>query len=466
MDNNFENVELESVVNAPVFCGVSEGANVQAGAMETMIGVVSDTVDAEGSVIADVSEKTEASNIIPNEVKHVVGDIIIPTELLRYMVLQARKIGVADYINPISEIVNIIADENGIVVRASSGVGKQDYECIDRSYSFDKRLAVSLDIVKFSQYISFEKNKEVLLDCVKSEDGRDVLVVQTASGSRKFPQVLDGTTGLPLETKIHLPVNYEDMQPVNYTQFKKLFAVSSSVLGFTKDIKDEHIDSKTFEGMYWGDDIVIVTDGNTMMIQPNDSNFNSKIFFIDRDFCKYLSEIRFNESTFRVGVTEANGDVIGLTFSDGMTTLCGSIALNQGFAKAVEAAKMYWALNGGGIYKIKFKKDDLLFAIKYVTMAIPPIKGFMDKLIFNIAKANMTVKCLDDSAIQSLNIDNPSEYLTSEPICLSASKLDKILSPLKYDDLELIVNKNQSNYVILGCDSFRCVISTMMKDGD
>jgi len=456
MDNNENNMN-EFVVNEPIFGGAPK--SVEVGSFDDEENI--EEVEMEEEVVEPIQETDEviSNRKIDDEIKYVKGDIIVPTELLRSMVAQARKVGVANNLYPISEVLNLIIDENGIIVRSSSGLGKQDYECIDRRYSFDKKLSVALDIVRFSKYLSVERSKELLLDYSSTSDGRGVLVVKTSSGSRNFPQRINEATGTPIENEIHMSFDYNNMRPVNYANFKRIFSTNSAVREFTKHLKGPFT---RLQGMYWGDDIIVATDGYIMMIQPNETNFNDKIFFIGNEFCKLLSELTFNEDSFRVGVTEKNGEVVGVTFSDGMATICGNVTLESDFP--VEPSKNYWSMDGDNIYKIKLNKDDFTYAVKSIMSSVPSIGRYVDSLSILVSGNELTVKCSDDSAQEICNVDNQKGYVTSEPIMLSASRLNKIISSLNFENIELIVNVLAKNYIIIGCDSFRCVITTLVNN--
>lgn len=380
----------------------------------------------------------------------IKGDITVPTILLREMTSQARKVGVSNNMQPLSEVLNLIINENGITMRATSGKGKQDIEIVDNKYVFTSSLNVSLDIKVFSEYLNVARSEVLTLKFVESEN---TLYITTDNGERKFAQRVDGSTHQPVVHELHYPIAYDDMIPVNYERLKTLLALNSSARDLATKSFYEYL-----KGMYCGEDIVVSSDGNIMTIQPNQTEFNNKIFFLNNDVCKLISELAFDSSKFRIGFTEANGFLAGITISDGRITICGPIDINESFP--VEVARNFWTSNGF-IQGVTVETKAFLDVIKSVIPFIPVMGEDLDKLIIDIKDDEMIVKCSDNTAREVLAINNTANYATTKSIILPASKLDKLVQTIQADTFELMIDAQVDNYICLSYDNLRSIVTTL-----
>lgn len=410
------------------------------------------SVQTEAQVQSAVPPVPPEDNSESKEPIVLNDDITVPTILLRDMVAQARKVGISNNLQPLSEILNLIIDENGITMKATSGKGRPDFMCTDKKYVSTTKIAVSLDIRVFGEYLNAEKNNTVTLKFIESEG---VLYITTDTGVRKFPQRMDESTHQPIVHKLQFPYNYDDMMNVDYTKLRALLDLSSSA----RDLANTLNSYPYLQGLYCGDDIVVASDGNVMTIQPNQTEFKNEIFFLNNDMCKLITDIHFEQSKFKVGITKVNGFVAGITISDGRTTICGPITVDANFP--VSAAKEFWG-STGFTQSIRFETRALLDVIKSIVPFIPSIGDAVDKITFEIKGDEAEIKCLDGSAKEVLGIINNTNYNTATPIPLPASKLGKVLQSVKTDNFDMLINPTADNCVCLSYDGIRNIVTTLV----
>lgn len=450
------------VVQQPAYGDLTE-EELNAGITQTQTTInqtttLGSSVQSDITNVATVVATAEAQDTVPptetaTEIKEpvvITGDIVVPTILLREMVAQARKVGVANNMQPLSEVLNLIIDENGITMRTTSGRGKQDFECVDKRYVFKSKLSVSLDIRMFGEYLNAERNSTLTLKFVEAEN---TLYITTDTGMRKFAQRVDGSTHQPVENVLHFPVAYEDMINIDYARLKKLLDLTSSARDLATKSMYEYL-----KGMYCGDDIIVSSDGNIMIIQANDTEFKDKIFFLNNDLCSLILGINFNPTTFRIGITEANGAPAGMTISDGRTTICGPLSIEESFP--VQPAKNFWN-SKGFVQQVSIETRAFLDILKSVIPFVPTMGDDLDKVAISINGNEMEIKCLDGTAREVLDVINTSNFVTSKPISLPISKLEKLVGTIISDNFDFMVDIQADNCICLSYDGLRSIVTTL-----
>lgn len=427
---------------------------VQVAPQQATVQVAQEFNEVQPATTAEVIEEVATENeevAGPVSPIYVTGDIQVPTVLLRGLVSQARKVGTASNLNPLTEVLNLDINKDGITVRANGGNDGIDFECIDRSYTFEKSLSISLDITVFGEYLNAERNNMLTLDYVEDEN---TLYINTQSGTRKFPQRVDSSTHQPVVFSLKYPLDYNSMTPVDYTRLREILDLNSSARDLALKTGYDFL-----KGMYCGEDIIVSSDGNVMVIQPNTTEFNNRIFFMENDLCKLVTGLIFNIADFRVGFVEEDGFTKAIVMSDGRTTICSPVILNEKFP--VEVARNFWN-SSSLIQSIQVPTKDLYAVIKSVMPFIPKMGDDIDKLSLEISGTTMIVKCLDNTAVEKLTVVNTGNFATgNKPIHLPATKLDKVLQTVKSDTVELLIDAQSDNYICLSYNNQKSIVTTL-----
>ena len=444
MDNQFDKINLagnQAGGNQPIFAGFQVQAPVFNSDADIQIQPETVAVQ-EPTVSSDVADDFNQPQVID-------GDLIVPTAVLRYMVSQARIVGVATNVRPASEVINLIFDENGITVRSTSGENI-DYECINRNYIIKKPIKASVDIALLGDYLNVERQSELLIEFDEIDNN---LKFKTATGTRVFAQRMDGSTHQPVEHKISKPYYYDEMMSVDYKRFMGLLAISSSARELANNSHRKYL-----SGLYCGDSIIVASDGNVMTIQENNTEFNDKIFFIGNRLCNALYDVDFDAEKFRIGFTETSGFVSGLTVSDGNVTLCGDIRVEEEFP--VSVAEKFWKLDSFN-QRFEVNTKDFEYVVKSISIFIPSIGDFVDKISIDISGDTMALKCLDDSAREVIKIGNSQGAKLVKPVLVSSLMMSKIVKSIESDSFDILIDDQNDSYICLSYDNSRSIVTQL-----
>ena len=440
-DNQINNMNLENLVGGatpPVFSSVQNNQN-----------------NMDTTVTNEVNDTNVDSTQAPIEIN---GEITLPTSLLRDMVAQARKVGVANNMHPVSEAISFTLDENGITMQTSRGSNNIGFIYNNKSFISKKKVSISLDIQIFGEYLNAERNNTVTIKYVEAEN---TIYIITDTGMRRFPQRMDTSTFTPIVHTFKYPYNYEEMIKVDYDRLVNLIDFSSTA----RDFANKMSDNLGLQGLYFGDDIIVASDGNIMTIQPNQTELKSEIFFMNNSMCSLIKDIKFNPSKFRIGITKVNGFVEGITASDGDITVCGASVLSKSFP--VEPAKNFWKSTSFS-ESVSFNTKDLSAVVKSIVPFIPSDGDAMDKILFDIDGNIAELRSYDKNngielTHEKMGIVNNTNYKSQSSIVLPVSKLEKILQSVDTEVFDMQINPTADNCVCLCYDGIKNILARLTR---
>lgn len=426
--------------------GVNQVSSVTVPATE----IPATKIEAINTPITEVQQMTSSVTFEPPVQTKTVqapavveGEIIIPTVLLREMIRVARKVGVYNNAQPQSEVLNLIIDNNGITMRTSNG--PDDYECVDKTFSFTGNLTAAVDIKLFGDFMNTVSSISVKLDF---DEATGVLTVITDTGTFKFPQRMDASTQLPVITTLKYDMNYDEMQPLNYN-------VLMDTLNLTKPVRDFAKGFETIRGAFFSD-IVITSDASIMLMQDNITDFKNRDFFIGGELCDLIGSVEFNPLACKVGyVNDDEGNLRGIVVSDGRTKLCGPIDVQTDLP--VELCKQFWG-STNFVKKINVSVQKCVNVIKSV---IPFINANYDKdcIALEIEGNAVRVISRNGAAVDTIMGINTENYKTPVALLLPAVKLFKILQTVKSETFDIMIDPSNNDCICLQYDNFKCIVA-------
>lgn len=402
----------------------------------------------EATSVAQADTVVKEQSPVETESKLVEGDIEVPTGIIKSMLSMARKVGVANSLQPKSFILNLTFNSDGVTMRATNG--KEDFEYVNTSYIFNKTIEAVLDIKTFGEFINSVSCTYLGFDY---DDNQKILTVRTDNGTYKFPQRVDQTTNMPFRIELNYNDAYENMRPIDYNAFLDILNLNKSVRTMASKLNMSSI-----QGTYFGN-IVASSDGTIMLLHDNNIGFSDKEFLMTTDFCNLLNSVRFNPTKCRVGFIEQEGVLRGIVISDGNVKLCGPIFTPQDFP--VQVCKDFWNSN-------EFSKSVIIKtqAISNLIKSAIPFIGLdeaNDKVSLSISGEMLNITTLNGAVNVHIAVTNTSNLNTPEPLILPASRLNVILDNIQSDAFNLTVNPDNNICVCLTYDDYKCIVSLLGK---
>lgn len=412
----------------------------------------------EKETITNTVTETKQEEIKQDEVEQqiVEGEIKVPTALLRELVNQARKVGISNNIQPLSEWLDISFNEEGITLRATTGyfsVRNVDIVCNNKNYIFKNALRTTINIKLFGEYLNTEKSPELTITMGEN----NVLIVSTDNSVRKFRQELDQSTNKVCQITPHINVAYEDMVEEDYDKVRSILDNSSAA----RDMADKG-NRDYLKGLYVGENFIASSDNTLLIVQQNTFNIKNKIYFIPNNFCKLITGINFDASKFRMQIVDENGFPSHIICSDGNYIINGRVLVEDNFPAGV-AKQVYETSNFEA--SVQVKTSEFLDVVKSIVPFVPAVGGFnADRLLLSVSGNYLELSSNDSSARSKLVIVNESNFKTPEVLHFSVSSLYKLLQTIKSDTIKIMFTPNETRFVCFDYDNLRTLVSTLAKE--
>lgn len=386
---------------------------------------------------------------VATEPQVIDGEIKLPTVYLRDLVNTARKVGIASNMVPLSEVLNILFTESGMILRATSG--KEDIEILDSRYIFKQPLEMSLDIKLFGDFVNAVSCSNLILSYDKSTNILTI-VPDDNSGVYKLTQKIDLSTQQPVINELTFNMSYADMKPVNYEELVRTLNTSKGVRTFAGKLGQPYL-----EGTYYND-IVATSDGNLMLLQANKLETNDKECFIKSRLCDLITTLPFDASKFRIGfITNPNtGKPNGIVISDEKITICDNIEVPEGFP--VEICKNYWNAEGF-IHKLTINTKAMVDVLKPVIPFINPERD-RDRIAVTVTGNDMEIVSMNSGAKSHIYITNTDNISITTPMYLPASKLYGMLQTITDATFDMFVDgAENSPCMCLTFEDYKCLVA-------
>ena len=393
---------------------------------------------------AKVEESVES-----NEPQVLDGEIKLPTVYLRELVNIARKVGIASNMVPLSEVLNILFTERGVILRATSG--KEDIEIIDSRYIFKKPLEMSLDIKLLGDFVNAVSCSSLILSY---DNNTNILTItpDNNSGVYKFTQKIDLSTQKPVVNELTFNMSYADMKPVTYDEFVRTLNTSKNVRTYATKLGQVFL-----EGTYYND-IIASSDGNLMLLQENKLEINDKEFFLKAHICDLIATLPFDVTKFRVGfVVNPNTSVLsGIVISDEKITLCSDVTIPDGFP--IEVCMSYWN-SDDFVSKITIGTKAMIDVLKPVIPFINPERD-KDRVSVTINGNNMKIVSMNGGAESNILINNVNGFATTMPLYLPATKLYNTLQVISDETFDMLIDTaKDSPCMCLTFEDYKCLVA-------
>lgn len=399
--------------------------------------------------VKETAVETEEKEVVPTEPQVIDGEIKLPTVYLRDLVNAARKVGIASNMIPLSEVLNILFTERGIILRATSG--KADIEIIDTRYIFKQPVEMSLDIRLFTDFINAVSCSNLILSYDVSTAILTV-IPDNNSGVYKFTQKVDLSTQRPVINELTFNTSYASMKAVSYDEFVRTLTTSKTVRTDATKLGQVGL-----EGTYYSD-IIASSDGNIMLLQTNKLEINDKEFFLKAHMCDLISTLPFDVAKFRVGfVANPNtGKVNGIVISDEKITICSDVEIPEDFP--VEVCKNYWNADEY-VNKLSLNTKAMIDILKPVIPFINPERD-KDRIAVTVAGADMKIVSLNGGAESHIMISNANNYATSLPLYLPAKKLYNTLQTISDETFNMLIDTAENSpCMCLTFEDYKCLVA-------
>lgn len=388
---------------------------------------------------------------IANQPILIDGEVTLPTVVLKELINIARKVGVANNTQPRSEVLNILFNENGIILRATSG--NEDIEIIDKRYIFKNPVEMSLDIKMVGSFINSVSTNNVTLSY---DNVNNILTIVTdgdnGSGTFKFPQKIDLSTQQPIVNELTFSMAYADMHPVNYEDFLQTLSVSKTVRNFANKLG-----MVALEGTYFSD-IIASSDRVLMLMQENKLGLGDKEFFLKSKFCDLVATLPFDLTKFRIGFISnpATNVVGGIICSDERITLCGSADVPIDFP--IDLCRNYWKSEGFA-NTVKVDRKVLVDTLNPVIQFINPLRD-RDKIAISIVGNVMKIGSMSGEAEYTIMVENVNNISIATPIYLPATKLYSTLQTISDKTIDLLIDTSENSPCIcLAFSEYKCLVA-------
>lgn len=372
-------------------------------------------------------------------VQPIVQDrFIVSVDLLKKLVSNAKKVGIFDVYVPLSQVLDLTMDKNGITMITSNG--QESYKCVDNTYVYTDILKCVVDISLFGDLVAALEGGDVEFTI----DDNNVLTLHTGTGKFKFSERINIDNGQPLHIDIKFEQPYEEMTSVDYTKLVE-------IINHTKPARSAATSMDSIKGIYFSD-IIICSDQDIILMQQNLDNIQDKNFFISSSFSDLICSIDFDTEKFRLGfVKNEMNQVVGLILCDGRTTICGNVQPDTQLP--VDSCREYWKQQFPNTISLDTNK-----CLKVLKKVKPFIKQGTesDATMFNILGDTLQIESLQGDAQDSIEAKNINSYVTK--LRLSIVKMLDILQTVNSPTFDITIDPQSTNYICLSFDNFKCIM--------
>lgn len=385
----------------------------------------------------------DVNNFNNNDVK-LNDKFIVNVEELKSMIAMAKKIANYNPNDTISQVLNIKFSPDGIKMNASNV--RYTFQSVNTKMKFTQSLEICVDIKAFGDFINNLDVPEIEL--TYNETSAVTTINMPTGGQFNFPQRVD-EHNVPIVNILTYDVSYEDMIPFDYDKFINVIKQAKPVREFAPNSVTE---LNSLRSTYFGN-IVVSSDSSYMFMQDNQTALN-KGFSMSDELCNVLSVMQLDTSSCRVGYVDVTANILGLTISDGKTTICGPVEKTT--ILPIDACNKFWNTN----FDIHITINTKVFT-KTLKQLMPFLNWSRkdgDIAIFNINTDTVLIETSNGVAKDYVDIINESNY--SNKIYLNIGKLYKFVQTIKSETFEIAINEALQNQCIcLVYDEYKCVVA-------
>lgn len=398
------------------------------------------------SVKDTVSETVDMNvvNTVDSE-QGILDKYIVNTDDLKSLITMARKVANYNPNDTISQVLNVRFDDIGIKVNASNS--RYSFQSILSKNKYTNPLDICVDIKAFGDFINSIDLPEIELTYNESNN---VTTINMATGGQfNFPQRVDSNTNAPIVNILKYDIAYDDMIVFDFEKFINVIKQAKPVREFASNTTNA---INPLRSTYFGN-IVISSDNSFMFMQENQEALNKGVSITD-DLCNILSVLKFEESNCRVGYVDITPNIVGISISDGKTTICGPVEKTT--ILPLDVCTQFWDMDFDT--KIEVNTKAFAKALKQISPFINWASEDGDVAIFTINADTILVETNNGTAKDYVDIINKDMY--SHKLYLNVGKLYKFIQTIKSETFEIAINKKlEDQCICLNYDAYKCIVA-------